>query len=96
VLDRLGVVARTFLASTLKRCRGGRDIVEARTCAVTADVGAAEARGTASTHQRQCCSLSAARVASCVGQEIMRSETEERETPEFCGEMPPQNSDVIS
>ena len=26
----------------------------------------------------------------------MRSETEERQTPEFSGEMPPQNSDVIS
>ena len=47
------VVARTFLASTLKRCRGGRDIVEARAFAATADVGVTEARGTVSTLQRR-------------------------------------------
>ena len=51
MLGRLVLVARTFLAPTLKRCRGGRDIVEAQAYAVTADVGAAEARGTASTLQ---------------------------------------------
>jgi hypothetical protein len=44
VLDRLVVVARTFLAS---------DSVEARACAVTAGVGATEARGTAATLQRR-------------------------------------------
>jgi hypothetical protein len=52
VLDRSVLVARTFLATTLKRCRGGRDIVEALACAVTAGVGATEARGTAATLKR--------------------------------------------
>jgi hypothetical protein len=62
VLDRSVLVARTFLAPTLKRCRGGREIVEARACAVTAGVGSTEARGTAATLQRNAGQLRAAPV----------------------------------